>query len=143
MLRHHEKKHLSFSAEQIFDLVADVEKYPEFLPWCLAARIHHRDEQGLRADLVVGSGPIRETFTSRVELHRPHRIIVHYDKGPLARMNNSWKFNPISPNQCTIEFSVEFEFKSRMLQMVMERIFDQVIKRMVNAFELRAHQLYN
>ena len=94
MLRHHEKRQLNFSAEQMFDLVADVEHYPEFLPWCLAARIHARDDQSLKADLVVGSGPIRETFTSRVELHRPSKIIVHYDKGPLARMNNAWSFLP-------------------------------------------------
>ncbi|MDI9408042.1 MAG: type II toxin-antitoxin system RatA family toxin [Candidatus Pacebacteria bacterium] len=142
MLRHHEKRHLNFTPEQIFDLVADVKSYPEFLPWCLAARIHSQNSEQIHADLVVGSGFIRETFTSRVALNRPTQITVHYDKGPLAKMHNAWHFSRADDGGCIVEFTVEFEFKNRMFHIFVDRIFDEVVRRMVNGFEQRAKAIY-
>src|SRR5580658_8893420 len=105
MPTHAERHFVGYRPEQMFDLVADVGKYPQFLPWCAAARIRGRTEQQLLADLTIGFGPFRESFTSRVTLERPARIVVRYENGPFRYLNNVWQFLP-DPQGCRIDFAV-------------------------------------
>jgi coenzyme Q-binding protein COQ10 len=142
MLSHEEKRVLPYTPEQLFDLVADVERYPEFLPWCLGARIRERTPTSITADLLIGFKMVRERFTSRVELDRPSRIDVSYTQGPFRYLNNHWEFIPQPDGRCLIDFYVDFEFRSRMLQKIIEVLFNEAVKRMVGAFEARARQLY-
>lgn len=139
---HAEKKVLGYSPELLFDMVADVESYPEFLPWCMAARIKRRREERLIADLIVGFKVVREKFTSQVDLNRQAmRIDVQYVDGPFRHMRNSWVFHDHDEG-CLIDFHVDFEFKSRLLQGLMEPLFHEAVRRMVAAFEGRASTLY-
>ena len=140
-MRYAERRKLPYSPEQLFDLVADIEKYPEFLPWCIGARIISRQDNVVNADLIIGWALIRETFTSKVTLNRPHEISVDYLHGPMKNMLNRWRFEPEADGGCTIDFFVEFEFKSRSLQLVMGALFDQAAKMMVGAFEKRARAI--
>lgn len=142
MPTHAEKRILPYRADQLFDLVADIESYPEFLPWCRAARIRKREGNMIYADLVIGWKMIRERFTSRVILNPPSRIDVSYHEGPFKYLNNHWIFEPKPNDSCLIDFYVDFEFHSRMLQMAMEVLFNEAVRRMVRAFEARAQQLY-
>jgi coenzyme Q-binding protein COQ10 len=143
MFVHSEQRVLPYRPEQLFDLVADVERYPEFLPWCLAARIRQREANLIVADLVIGFRMIRERFTSRVTLDRPAlRIDVSYTEGPFKYLKNNWSFQPIADAGCRIDFHVEFEFKSALLQKLMGVVFHEAVRRMVAAFEARARQLY-
>ena len=142
MPTHAEKKLLPYTREQLFDLVSDIERYPEFLPWCVGARIRERKDNEILGDLLIGYKMVRERFTSRVVLSRPDRIDVSYSEGPFKYLNNHWLFLP-QPNGATlIDFYVDFEFRSKMLQKIMEMFFTEAVKRMVGAFETRAHKLY-
>lgn len=141
MPTHAERRVLPYAPEQMFDLVADVERYPEFLPWCIGAKVRSRSETDLVADLTIGFGPFRESFTSRVALERPHRCLVTYEKGPFRYLNNQWTFTP-NPAGCTIDFFVDFEFRSRLLQSAIGMVFNEAVKRMVNAFLKRARDVY-
>jgi len=143
MPTHAEKRELPYRAEQLFDLVADIERYPEFLPWCVAARIRSREEDGLTADLIIGFKMIRERFTSRVTLDRPNlRIDVAYTDGPFRYLNNHWVFESLPNGQCRIDFYVDFEFRSLVLQKIIGALFNEAVRRMVHAFEGRARKLY-
>ena len=143
MSTHAEKRVLPHSADQLFDLVADIERYPEFLPWCIGSRIRSRRENLVIADLVIGFKGIRERFTSEVTLNPPAmRIDVKYREGPFKYLNNHWIFNAQPDGSCEIDFFVDFEFRSRLLQKVMGMLFNEAVRRMVAAFETRAEQLY-
>src|SRR6185437_10377184 len=111
MPKHAERRHLPYRADQLFDLVADVERYPEFLPWCTGARIRERTDNVIVADLLIGFRMVRERFTSRVTLNRPDRIDVAYSEGPFRYLENHWKFEPLSDGSCVIDFYVAFEFR--------------------------------
>lgn len=141
MPTHAEQRLLPYTREQLFDLVADIERYPEFLPWCTAARIRRRQGDVVIADLVIGFKMVKERFTSRVVLSHPHRIDVSYTEGPLRHLNNHWKLEQ-RPDGCLIDFYVDFEFRSRVLQAMIGVLFNEAVSRMVNAFEARAKQLY-
>ena len=141
MPTHAEAKTVAYRPEQLYDLVADVGKYPQFLPWCVGARVRSRTETELVADLTIGFGPFRESFTSRVILERPSRIRVSYENGPFRYLNNEWKFAP-DPRGCRVNFFVDFEFKSRMLQAAIGVVFNEAVRRMVNAFIKRARDVY-
>jgi coenzyme Q-binding protein COQ10 len=141
MPTHAEHKIVPYRAEQLFDLVADVGKYPLFLPWCAAARVRSRTETELVADLTIGFGPFRESFTSRVQLDRPHLVQVKYENGPFRYLNNNWKFTP-DPRGCRVDFFVDFEFRSRLLQGAIGVVFNQAVSAMVNAFLKRARAIY-
>jgi len=141
MPMHAEKRLLPYEPEQLFELVAHVERYPEFLPWCVAARVRRREGDEIYADLVIGFRMFRECFTSHVHLQHPDRIDVEYLKGPLRYLNNHWNFEKVEGG-CIIDFHVDFEFHSRILQKVVEMLFNEAVKHMVNAFEARAHQIY-
>jgi len=140
---HAEQKILPYTREQMFDLVADVGRYPEFLPWCVAARIRSRDETFLIADLIIGFKGLQEHFTSRVSLDRPNFVIdVRYEDGPFKYLINNWKFIDQNAGSCRLDFHVDFEFKSRLLQHAMRLLFNEAVRRMVGAFERRAADLY-
>ncbi len=141
MPTHAEQRVLPYTQEQMFALVADVERYPEFLPWCVGARIRERQPDLIVADLIIGFRMFRERFTSRVALDPPRRIDVTYTEGPFRYLNNHWAFATV-PGGCRIDFFVDFEFKSRLLQKVIELLFGEAVRRMVGAFEGRARQLY-
>jgi coenzyme Q-binding protein COQ10 len=142
MPTHAEKKVLPYTPEQLFDLVADIEKYPEFLPWVLAARIRSREGNLIQADLMIGFKMFRERFTSRVVLDRPRRIDVSYAEGLFKYLNNHWIFEPMPGGGTCIDFFVDFEFHSALLQKLIGLVFNEAVRRMVHAFEMRAKQLY-
>jgi coenzyme Q-binding protein COQ10 len=139
---HAERRVLPYSPEQMFDLVAAVDRYPEFLPWCIGARVKSREGNLMLADLIIGFRMIRERFTSRVILDRPGRIDVSYIDGPLKHLANRWLFDPVGEGGCVIDFHVDFEFRSRILQAAIGALFHEAVRRMVAAFETRAHALY-
>lgn len=141
-----ETRDVPFSAEQMFDLVADVARYPEFLPWCAAARIRSRRQEGAReimeADLVISFKVFRERFGSRVILDREElRIDTEYLDGPFRYLQSYWQFTP-REDGCTIHFHVDFEFRSKVLQAAIGLVFDEAMQRIVRAFESRAQALY-
>ena len=136
-----EERHLLYSQQQLFDLVADVERYPEFLPWCTACRVTKRENQLIEADLLVGFKMLRERFTSRVTLNAPNSIQVEYLDGPFRYLNNHWIFKP-TQDGCVIDFYIDFEFRSRLLQRLIGPLFSEAVRRMVSAFDNRALALY-
>jgi coenzyme Q-binding protein COQ10 len=142
MTTYAERRRVPYSPEQMYGLVADVERYPEFLPWCLAAKIRQREGSVIFADLVIGFRMVRERFTSRVALQPGHRIDVSYAEGPFRYLENHWIFEPTADGGCVIDFHVDFEFKNRMLQKIITVLFNEAVRRMVAAFESRARALY-
>jgi coenzyme Q-binding protein COQ10 len=140
--RHRERKCLPYRAQDMFDLVADVNRYPEFLPWCQGARIITQTEREMTADLIIGFRVFRERFTSRVHLDRPGHIRVSYVRGPLKYLHNDWRFSPKPDGGCIVDFHVDFEFKNRVFESLVGTLFSEATKRMVNAFEERASELY-
>jgi coenzyme Q-binding protein COQ10 len=140
---HSETRLLPYSADQMFELVADVERYPEFLPWCVGARIKEQTPEMLLADLMIGFKMVRERFTSRVHLDRDARQIdIEYINGPFRTLQNRWAFQPTPEGGCRIDFHLEFEFNSLLLQKLIGVLFHEAVRRMVAAFETRAKQLY-
>lgn len=142
MPRHAETRHLPYTPEQVFDLVADIERYPQFLPWIQALRIVRTEGHVVTADMVVGFKMVRERFTSRVLLERPGHIHVDYISGPLKYLKNDWGFRAGPEGGCLVDFSVDFEFKSRMFERLAGMFFHEAFRRMVGAFETRAAQVY-
>ncbi len=138
----HEVHSLPYSAEQMYDLVSDVGRYAEFLPWVVATRIRSDSETEMVADMLVGFKAIREKFTSKVTKKRPSEILVHYMDGPLRDLDNRWQFRPLDGGKCEIEFCVDFTFKNRVFESLAGQYFDSAFRRMVAAFEQRAHDLY-
>ena len=141
MPTHAEERVLPYTPEQLFVLVADIERYPEFLPWCVGARIRSAGRDLVVADLIIGFRMFRERFTSRVSLSPPGRIDVAYAEGPFRYLSNHWTFTPVAGG-CRVGFFVDFEFKSRLLQRLIEVLFSEAVRRMVGAFEKRARDLY-
>jgi coenzyme Q-binding protein COQ10 len=142
MPRHSETRHLPYTPEQLFDLVADVSRYDEFLPWVVAVRIRSSSESETVADLVVGFSAFKERFTSRVVKHRPDRICVDYIEGPLKYLHNEWAFERAADGGTNLRFSVDFAFKSRLFETLAGQMFDRALRRMTGAFEQRAAGLY-
>ena len=142
MPRHSETRQLQYTPEQLFDLVADVAKYDEFLPWVVAVRVRSSSETETVADLVVGFNAFKERFTSRVEKQRPERVFVDYVEGPLKYLHNEWRFVPAREGGTDVHFSVDFAFKSRLFETLAGAMFDRALRRMIGAFEQRAAALY-
>lgn len=148
MPTHAEKRTMPYSADQMYALIADVRAYPEFLPWCSACRIRRREELGggaerIEADLVISFKVFREKFGSRVDLiPAERRIDVAYLDGPFRYLNNHWTFTPLPDGGCEVDFFVDFEFKSIVLQKLIGVVFNEAMQRIVRAFEARAAQLY-
>ncbi|HEY4164150.1 MAG TPA: type II toxin-antitoxin system RatA family toxin [Dongiaceae bacterium] len=141
---HNETRLLPYTPDQMFTLVADVGRYPEFLPWCLGARIREQTSEMVLADLMIGFKMVREKFTSRVWLDQAaRRIEVEYIDGPFKRLSNTWTFSDAPDGGCRVEFHLEFEFSSMVLQKLIGVLFHEAVRRMVAAFESRAKQLYS
>ena len=142
MPRHHEVRRLPYTPEQMFDLVADVARYGEFLPWVSAVRVRSNGATEMVADLAVGFKGLRETFTSRVEKDRPRVITVDYLDGPLKYLRNEWRFADDGGNWCKINFTVDFAFRSRIFEAIAGQVFERALRKMIGAFEARAADLY-
>jgi coenzyme Q-binding protein COQ10 len=142
MPRHSETRHLPYTPEQLFDLVADVQNYDKFLPWVVAVRVRSSTERETIADLVVGFNAFKERFTSRVTKERPTRILVDYIEGPLKYLHNEWRFDRAADNGTNLFFSVDFAFRSRLFETLAGSMFDRALRRMTAAFEERAGALY-
>ncbi len=142
------KRRVRHAAIDMFDLVADVSKYPQFVPLCSALTVKSRADKDegvvvLVADMTVAYKIIHETFTSRVTLDRPNlKVLVEYLNGPFKRMQNRWTFHPAGDHACDVEFFIDYEFKSRMLAMLMGAMFDAAFRRFAVAFEQRADEVY-
>ena len=133
---------MPWSAEQMFDLVADVKRYPEFLPWVIATRIRSDGEHEMIADMVIGFNALRERFTSKVKKDRPAMIDVDYVDGPMRELDNKWFFKSDPQGGCTIDFVVEFAFRNPMFEVMAGTYLDRAFRKMVTAFEKRAAELY-
>ena len=142
MPRHHEVRDLPFSAEQMFGLVTDVARYPEFLPWVVAMRVRSETATETVADMIVGFKGLRESFTSRVVKQPPSRVEVDYLDGPLKHLNNVWRFADLPGGGCRVDFVVDFAFRNRMFEALAGQVFDKALRRMIAAFEDRARALY-
>jgi len=143
---HEERRHLPYPPDEVFSLVADVERYPEFLPWCEKLAVTSRTQEGSRVELVaamtVSFKIYRERFLTRVRLDRDARtIFIDYLDGPFKRLENSWRFFPAGDGT-DIAFRIAFEFKSRALQLLVGVVFEEAFRRLVGAFEARARALY-
>lgn len=142
MPSHQEKRILPYSAEQLFDLVMDIEKYPQFLPWCIGARINSRSKNEVNADVIVGYKMFRERFASRVHYIRPNAIEVEYLKGPMRHLQNKWVFTNLRAGQCEVDFYVDFSLESKIFEKLVGQFFHKALVKMINAFEMRAVDLY-
>lgn len=142
------RRRVRHAAAKMFDLVADVERYPEFVPLCKALQVKTRTnkEEGVEvlvADMTVAYKVMRETFTSRVTLDKPAlQIQVEYLSGPFSRLQNRWIFRPVDDNSCHVEFFIAYEFRSRVLAALMGAMFDAAFRRFAEAFEERADEIY-
>ncbi len=136
-----ETRRLPYSAEQMFDLVADVARYGEFLPWVVATRVKSDSETEMIADMLVGFNALREKFTSKVIKQRAERIEVIYLDGPMRDLDNVWHFRPTDEG-CEIDFKVEFTFRNAMFEALAGQYFDRAFRKMMGAFEERAEKLY-
>lgn len=140
------RRHVDFSPQQMFDLVADVDSYPEFVPLCEGLTVKTRTPSNageiLIASMDVGYKAIREHFTTRVTLQpEKHQILVEYLDGPFSHLENRWRFLP-SGAGCGVDFYIDYEFRSRMLAVLMGAVFDKAFRKFANAFETRAGQIY-
>jgi coenzyme Q-binding protein COQ10 len=148
MPRFQSKRRVHHTAPQMFDLVADVERYPEFVPLCQSLKIRQRTPKDdgaeiVVADMTVSFKLVRETFTSKVTLDRPNlKILVEYLSGPFSNLENRWTFEPKSETDCDVGFYLAYDFKSRMLALLMGSVFDAAFSRFAAAFEKRADQVY-
>ncbi|MFH1157817.1 MAG: type II toxin-antitoxin system RatA family toxin [Pseudomonadota bacterium] len=142
MPTHSESRIVPYSATQMFNLVIDVEKYPDFLPWCLDARILNSSKNDLDADMTVGYKVFRETFSSHVHFTRFREIEIDYLKGPMRHLHTKWAFRNLEKGRCRIDFYIDFSLKTRLFEKLVNRFFHKALVTMVNAFELRAAFLY-
>jgi coenzyme Q-binding protein COQ10 len=133
---------LPYRPDQLYDLVADVEKYPEFLPWCLGVRVLSRSEKDLVVDLIVGYKFFRETFRSKVHLTPKTRIDVEYITGPFHHLNNHWVFKAGADSGTNVDFFIDFQFKNSFFQSATQMVFEGAFDKMLTAFEKRAQEVY-
>jgi coenzyme Q-binding protein COQ10 len=148
MPKHSENKVMPYTADQMFDLVSDIENYANFLPWCAGARIESKEKVEnkviITADLIISFKVFREKFTSQVTLvSENHEVLVKYLDGPFKYLINKWKFTDLGSRGCSAEFMVDFEFKSKILQALIGVVFNDAMQRIVKAFEIQAATLYD
>ena len=142
-MKHEERRIIKHTPSNLFKLVSDVKRYPEFLPWCLGARVKNNRKNNFEADLIIGFKIYKEIYSSEISLDNINKkIIVNYKDGPFEYLENYWVFKD-NKNGCEVQFMVDFKFKSIFLQTLMETLFSEAARRMVGAFEKRANELYN
>ena len=142
MPHHEERATLHYSADELFAVVADVKDYPAFVPWCSGARLQREDEREIIAELVIGFGPFQESFTSQVTLDRPRQVLVRSVEGPLEHLTNTWTFTPTGDAATHVDFVIDFQFKSHLLDHVANGMFQEAATRMMSAFESRVHLVH-
>lgn len=142
MPSHTERRVVPYPPQAMFALVADVERYPEFLPWCQGARVGRRTEAEIEAELTIGYKIVRETFASRVALDPPRGIRITYLGGPMRHLTNSWTFTPAGQGGCAVDFHIDFAFRNPIFERLAGAVFTKVFTRMVGAFEARAAVLH-
>ncbi len=142
MTQHHERRSLPHSAAQMYDLVSDVSRYPEFLPWVSAIRIRQDGEHEMLADMIVGFKSLRETFSSRVVKTPKTSIIVDYLDGPMKHLHNAWTFEDLAGGGSVVDFTVDFSFRNRVFEALAGQFFDSALRKMTTAFIDRADALY-
>jgi coenzyme Q-binding protein COQ10 len=141
MPNHHERKALPYSAAQMYDLVTDVGRYNEFLPWVSAVRVRTNGETEMLADLVVGFKALKETFSSRVLKTPKSKVVVDYLDGPMRHLNNQWLFEETGEG-CIVDFTVDFAFQNRIFEALAGQYFSTALRKMTDAFVQRAEELY-
>lgn len=141
MPHHHERRALPFSADQMYDLVTDVRRYAEFLPWVAAVRVRSDSEDEMLADLVVGFKALRETFSSRVLKTPKSKVVVDYLDGPMRHLHNQWLFEETAEG-CIVDFTVDFAFHNRVFEALAGQYFNTALRKMTDAFIERAEVLY-
>jgi len=137
------KRNLDYSDNKIFDLICDIERYSDFLPWCKKANVYNKINNVFYSDITVGFNLINETFTSKVLVNRPSEVISSAISGPFKKMSNKWNINALSNNSCEVTLIIEYEFKSLILKNLIGIFFDQATRKMIQAFEERAKYLYD
>jgi coenzyme Q-binding protein COQ10 len=142
MPHHHERRSLPHSAEQMYDLVADVRRYTEFLPWVSAIRVRQDEDTEMLADMVVGFKSLRETFSSRVVKVPKSSIVVDYLDGPMKHLHNQWLFEDVVGGGSIVDFTVDFSFRNRVFEVLAGQFFDSALRKMTSAFVERADALY-
>jgi coenzyme Q-binding protein COQ10 len=142
MPTHSERRVLPYTPEQLFDLVLDVERYPEFLPWALSSRIRKRGDGFIIADVAIGFKMVRETYTSKASYERPGKIEIAYIQGPFKHLHSLWLFNAQADGKTELNFKIDFDFRSPLLNALIGKLFHEAVRRMVAAFETRATKLY-
>ena len=142
-MKHEERRIIKHTPSNLLKLVSDVKRYPEFLPWCLGARVKNNHKNNFEADLIIGFKIYREIYSSEISIDNINKkIVVNYKDGPFEYLENYWVFKD-NKNGCEVEFMVDFKFKSVFLQTLIETLFSEAARRMVGAFEKRADELYN
>ena len=142
MPHHHERRSLPHSAEQMYDLVADVKRYSEFLPWVSAIRVRKDDETEMLADMIVGFKSLRETFSSRVVKTPKSAIVVDYLDGPMKHLHNQWRFEDVPGGGSVVDFTVDFSFRNVVFEALAGQFFESALRKMTSAFVDRADELY-
>jgi coenzyme Q-binding protein COQ10 len=142
MTAHTARLHLSYAPSQLFDLVADVEKYPQFMPWVIAATISRRQDRTIWVEMTIGAGPLRKRFSTIGVLDPPRRIDVNSDDPLFERFRQTWTFEPAPKGGTILEYHVDFKFRSRSLQLLMGGVFADQVDRTAGAFKRRARQLF-
>ena len=143
MVKYSVTKRLNHSNTQMFDLISDVGKYPDFLPWCISTNIYNKSNDIFYSDMEIGFKLIKESFTSKVTVIESKKVYSEAISGPFKKMNNIWEIDYVSDKECEINLSIEFEFKSFLLQNIIGKLFENASKKMIIAFEERADILYN
>lgn len=142
MVKYSVTKRLNHSNTQMFDLISDVGKYPDFLPWCISTNIYNQSNDIFYSDMEIGFKLIKESFTSKVTVIESKKVYSEAISGPFKKMNNIWEIDYVSDKECEINLSIEFEFKSFLLQNIIGKLFEIASKKMITAFEERANYLY-
>ncbi len=133
---------MPYTAEAMYQLVADVETYPEFLPWCRRAKLHQTSGDEIQASLEIARGPVKKSFTTRNRLHHGKVIHMSLIDGPFKHLEGEWRFTPLGEVGSKIELHLEFDFSSRLLKATVGPVFNYIAETMVDAFCRRAHELY-
>ena len=142
MTTYTERQRLKYPPAQLFDLIVDVERYPEFMPWIVDSRVRRRDDRTMNTELTVGAGPLRKRFSTIAVLDRPHRVDITSRDSMFERFQMRWILQPTTEGGTNIEYYVDFKFRSRALQMLMTAAFASQTAATMSVFKRRAHYLY-
>jgi len=131
-----------YSTRQMFDLVADVARYPEFMPWCGGTKVHRHDEQGMEASVTISIAGLKQTFTTRNEHEYPHLITIHLIDGPFSELTGTWQFSELAEDACKVVYTMRYAFSSRALEAVVGPVFNRIASSFIDSFTQRAQAVY-